>query len=128
MPANFGFGTLAAVNSGSNQAKGADACGGLPRFAAADKTTPQGWVRSSAEEHYLDMVGVTGSIPVAPTTLIIRLAAILGRGEPAFVLSCVLRRHQRRDPQDQTAGDMLNSTLHDRDPGKRQGHAPGLTL
>jgi hypothetical protein len=23
--------------------------------------------RSSAEEHYLDMVGVTGSIPVAPT-------------------------------------------------------------
>ena len=24
--------------------------------------------RSSAEEHYLDMVGVTGSIPVAPTT------------------------------------------------------------
>jgi hypothetical protein len=24
-------------------------------------------VRSSAEEHYLDMVGVTGSIPVAPT-------------------------------------------------------------
>src|SRR5262249_8949805 len=26
------------------------------------------WARSSAEEHYLDMVGVTGSIPVAPTT------------------------------------------------------------
>ena len=25
--------------------------------------------RSSAEEHYLDMVGVTGSIPVAPTIL-----------------------------------------------------------
>ena len=24
--------------------------------------------RSSAGEHYLDMVGVTGSIPVAPTT------------------------------------------------------------
>lgn len=26
-------------------------------------------VRSSAGEHYLDMVGVTGSIPVAPTIL-----------------------------------------------------------
>ena len=25
--------------------------------------------RSSAEEHYLDMVGVTGSIPVAPTIM-----------------------------------------------------------
>src|SRR5262249_33750472 len=25
------------------------------------------WARSSAGEHYLDMVGVTGSIPVAPT-------------------------------------------------------------
>ena len=29
----------------------------------------KGWVRSSAVEHYLDMVGVTGSIPVAPTNL-----------------------------------------------------------
>ena len=29
--------------------------------------------RSSAGEHYLDMVGVTGSIPVAPTSLISRL-------------------------------------------------------
>ena len=27
--------------------------------------------RSSAEEHYLDMVGVTGSIPVAPTIFLI---------------------------------------------------------
>ena len=26
------------------------------------------WARSSAVEHYLDMVGVTGSIPVAPTS------------------------------------------------------------
>jgi len=25
------------------------------------------WVYSSAGEHYLDMVGVTGSIPVTPT-------------------------------------------------------------
>src|SRR5689334_6179429 len=25
------------------------------------------WARSSAGEHYLDMVGVTGSIPVVPT-------------------------------------------------------------
>ncbi len=30
---------------------------------------PQAWVRSSAAEHYLHTVGVTGSIPVAPTTL-----------------------------------------------------------
>jgi hypothetical protein len=27
----------------------------------------QAWVVSSAVEHYLDMVGVTGSIPVPPT-------------------------------------------------------------
>jgi hypothetical protein len=27
----------------------------------------QRWVYSSAGEHYLDMVGVTGSIPVTPT-------------------------------------------------------------
>ena len=26
------------------------------------------WARSSAGEHYVDIVGVTGSIPVAPTT------------------------------------------------------------
>ncbi len=30
-------------------------------------TDPSHRVRSSAVEHYLDMVGVTGSIPVAPT-------------------------------------------------------------
>ena len=29
---------------------------------------PISGARSSAVEHYLDMVGVTGSIPVAPTT------------------------------------------------------------
>jgi hypothetical protein len=28
-----------------------------------------GWARSSAGEHYVDIVGVTGSIPVAPTIL-----------------------------------------------------------
>ena len=31
--------------------------------------------RSSAGEHYLDMVGVTGSIPVAPTNCINYLAS-----------------------------------------------------
>ena len=35
----------------------------LPCFARAAAF----WARSSAVEHYLDMVGVTGSIPVAPT-------------------------------------------------------------
>src|SRR5882757_9446245 len=43
----------------------------LPHPPGGDKTwppsTPGFWARSSAEEHYLDMVGVTGSIPVAPT-------------------------------------------------------------
>src|SRR5215470_3316446 len=37
--------------------------------------------RSSAGEHYLDMVGVTGSIPVAPTSL--RLLRKLRLGKPA---------------------------------------------
>src|SRR6476661_6989279 len=39
--------------------------------------------RSSAEEHYLDMVGVTGSIPVAPTSL--RLLRKLRLGKPHSV-------------------------------------------
>ena len=33
------------------------------------RATPSDRARSSAGEHYLDMVGVTGSIPVAPTIL-----------------------------------------------------------
>ena len=45
----------------------------MPVRAGADigPATPFGSfrARSSAGEHYLDMVGVTGSIPVAPTTL-----------------------------------------------------------
>jgi hypothetical protein len=36
----------------------------MSRYRIADPNR----ARSSAEEHYLDMVGVTGSIPVAPTT------------------------------------------------------------
>jgi hypothetical protein len=32
--------------------------------------------RSSAEEHYLDMVGVTGSIPVAPTKVSRKKSAV----------------------------------------------------
>lgn len=41
----------------------------MPRFRY--KSLPQcmiGRARSSAVEHYVDIVGVTGSIPVAPTT------------------------------------------------------------
>jgi hypothetical protein len=38
----------------------------LPRRGATDIEKARR-ARSSAEEHYLDMVGVTGSIPVAPT-------------------------------------------------------------
>ena len=34
------------------------------------------WARSSAGEHYLDMVGVTGSIPVAPTNFFKELEII----------------------------------------------------
>src|SRR5215831_18624196 len=48
------------------------ACPRLPRKRQADIASPplQGIrARSSAGEHYLDMVGVTGSIPVAPTSL-----------------------------------------------------------
>ena len=36
------------------------------RYRAA-RPLPEWRARSSAGEHYLDMVGVTGSIPVAPT-------------------------------------------------------------
>ena len=45
--------------------------------------------RSSAGEHYVDIVGVTGSIPVAPTILI-RLNQRL-----FFSGSVVLERHRR---------------------------------
>src|SRR5271165_4062538 len=39
-------------------------------FATPSVPTPiWSWARSSAGEHYVDIVGVTGSIPVAPTML-----------------------------------------------------------
>src|SRR5690348_1241508 len=50
--------------------------------------------RSSAGEHYLDMVGVTGSIPVVPTTLRLRLRVAQPqdhRGE-----ACPAQLEQRR--------------------------------
>ncbi|VUX47329.1 hypothetical protein DF3PA_420008 [Candidatus Defluviicoccus seviourii] len=50
--------------------RSAAACKGL--IAKADPCANirgQGRARSSAGEHYVDIVGVTGSIPVAPTTL-----------------------------------------------------------
>jgi hypothetical protein len=37
------------------------------RSSHLPQTIDCGWALSSAVEHYLDMVGVTGSIPVAPT-------------------------------------------------------------
>ena len=37
-----------------------------------EATSPNRWAHSSAVEHYLDMVGVTGSIPVAPTICSVR--------------------------------------------------------
>ena len=44
--------------------------GGLhpPEMVSKSHLTGADWAHSSAVEHYLDMVGVTGSIPVAPTT------------------------------------------------------------
>jgi Glycine transporter len=45
----------------------------------AARKIPMG-ARSSAGEHYLDMVGVTGSIPVAPTTP--SSAGDVARGRP----------------------------------------------
>ncbi len=54
--------------------------------------------RSSAGEHYLDMVGVTGSIPVAPTSL--RLLRKLRLGKPASTPSWrSKRRLPRRSPK-----------------------------
>src|SRR5262249_47002875 len=62
--------------------------GRLPRKRQADIDNPplQGIrARSSAGEHYLDMVGVTGSIPVAPTSL--RLLRKLRLGQPKTVVA-----------------------------------------
>ena len=43
----------------------------LCRISPPIQRSPQiEWVVSSAVEHYLDMVGVTGSIPVPPTIFI----------------------------------------------------------
>jgi hypothetical protein len=48
------------------RANGAEAC--KAPAAMLFGADPTGYrARSSAGEHYLDMVGVTGSIPVAPT-------------------------------------------------------------
>jgi hypothetical protein len=71
------------------------------------------WARSSAVEHYLDTVGVTGSIPVAPTRFLNHLVA---PGEPASRASCggTLMRDcnpaqapQRRAPGCESLGPML---------------------
>src|SRR5262249_18914004 len=43
---------------------GASVYTALPR---AERSRPWRWALSSAVEHYLDMVGVRGSIPLAPT-------------------------------------------------------------
>ena len=56
--------------------------------------------RSSAGEHYVDIVGVTGSIPVAPTIPVNRLLAELhlkasdGPGKPASTDVFLSRAHQ----------------------------------
>lgn len=39
----------------------------LHAAGVSPRRTRKGWARSSAGEHYVDIVGVTGSIPVAPT-------------------------------------------------------------
>ena len=40
-----------------------------PRPRQREQAAALEWARSSAGEHYVDIVGVTGSIPVAPTIL-----------------------------------------------------------
>jgi hypothetical protein len=56
-----------------NKVAGAEAC--KAPAAMLFGADPTGYrARSSAGEHYLDMVGVTGSIPVAPTNVLSRLA------------------------------------------------------
>src|SRR5690349_2527132 len=40
-----------------------------PRFPLHPRRDTEARARSSAGEHYVDIVGVTGSIPVAPTNL-----------------------------------------------------------
>jgi hypothetical protein len=43
------------------------------QFSPSIERPPQSkWVVSSAVEHYLDMVGVTGSIPVPPTIFLLK--------------------------------------------------------
>jgi hypothetical protein len=55
-----------AVSPRRNKVVGAEAC--KAPAAMLFGADPTGYrARSSAGEHYLDMVGVTGSIPVAPT-------------------------------------------------------------
>src|ERR1700720_2440435 len=58
--------TKLAANPWESSSTGAEACG----FCALSAGTGSAqWARSSAEEHYVDIVGVTGSIPVAPTII-----------------------------------------------------------
>src|SRR5205085_2593930 len=63
-----------------------------PRSAAAIRTATQPpfiRARSSAGEHYLDMVGVTGSIPVVPTILRARSARRMSRRSPGSTFTRV---------------------------------------
>ena len=45
---------------------------------------PIGWAYSSAGEHYVDIVGVTGSIPVTPTIQLQADQGLSGNAEPFF--------------------------------------------
>lgn len=70
--------------------------------------------RSSAGEHYLDMVGVTGSIPVVPTIFFKGLAALRLAGEKMISTRFPRRRSVALETSPQTlmpSGPMPDAPL-----------------
>ena len=111
--------------------------GGCP---VSRNTVPEpGRARSSAGEHHLDTVGVTGSIPVAPTILSINKTAMLppDKNLQASVSPALLARMQQaaqdeRLTVDQFIEDAIERRLNRREfegvlaLGKRHARARGL--
>ena len=79
-----------------------------PRRANCIEASPIGIrARSSAGEHYLDMVGVTGSIPVAPT-IFLDFPPNAGRGRDAHFVPVMLTITEQGNGVSRIAGDCFS--------------------
>jgi hypothetical protein len=72
-----------------------------------------GWACSSAGEHYVDIVGVTGSIPVTPTIQVAEIAILLFHSPSAEDSDQGIRKHIGSAKRDLTSGtEVLQASPH----------------